>query len=57
MIDIIVVVEKGMVTGIFSTNVNKVSAEVLDLDVTAEAEKTVLESQLEQIKKTYQNII
>lgn len=57
MIDITIVVEKGMVTGIFSTNVNKVSAEVLDLDVTAEAEKTVLESQLEQIKKTYQNII
>ncbi len=57
MIDITIVVEKGMVTGIFSTNVNKVSAEVLDLDVTDEAEKTVLESQLEQIKKTYQNII
>ena len=57
MIDIIVVVEKGMVTGIFSTNVNEASAKVLDLDVTAEAEKTVLESQLGQIKKTYQNII
>ena len=57
MIDIIAVVEKGMVTGIFSTNVNEASAKVLDLDVTAEAEKTVLESQPEQIKKTYQNII